>query len=408
MLYHVHELHHAALEPLRFAAQASQQFFQNPFNPLTYTRSGRAVAAACEVFDRTTRRRDKPDFGLTETSIKGKSVAVRETVVAETTFCRLLRFERDGCQDQDPRVLIVAPMSGHFATLLRDTVAALLPNHDVHITDWRDARDVPAELGDFDLDDYIDTVIDFLHRLGPPCHVIAVCQPSVPVLAATALMAAAGDGAAPRTMTLMGGPIDTRESPTEVNNLAKTRSLKWFERNVITRVPVIYPGFMRPVYPGFLQLTGFMTMNLDRHLGAHVRLFHHLVEGDGDGAEAHRRFYDEYLAVMDLPAEYYLQTIETVFQDHALPLGTMTSRGRPIEPAAITGTALMTVEGERDDISGLGQTAAAHKLCSSLKQRQRLHHEEPGVGHYGVFNGRKWRRNIAPRIARFIRRHEGT
>ncbi|HJP21530.1 MAG TPA: polyhydroxyalkanoate depolymerase [Alphaproteobacteria bacterium] len=408
MLYHVHELHHAALEPLRFAAQASQQFFQNPFNPLTYTRSGRAVAAACEVFDRTTRRRDKPDFGLTETSIKGESVAVRETVVAETNFCRLLRFERDGCRDQDPRVLIVAPMSGHFATLLRDTVAALLPNHDIHITDWRDARDVPAELGDFDLDDYIDTLIDFLHRLGPPCHVIAVCQPSVPVLAATALMAAAGDSAAPCTMTLMGGPIDTRESPTEVNNLAKTRSLKWFERNVITRVPVIYPGFMRPVYPGFLQLTGFMTMNLDRHLGAHVRLFHHLVEGDGDGAEAHRHFYDEYLAVMDLPAEYYLQTIETVFQDHALPLGTMTSRGRPIEPAAITGTALMTVEGERDDISGLGQTAAAHKLCSSLKQRQRLHHEEPGVGHYGVFNGRKWRRNIAPRIARFIRRHEGT
>ena len=427
MLYHAHELHHAALEPLRFAAQASQQFFLNPFNPLAYTRSGRTLAAACEVFDRTTRRRSKPDFGLSETFSEGERLAVRESVVAETTFCRLLRFCREGKgqdpqgqdpqgqdpqgqdpQGQDPRVLIVAPMSGHFATLLRDTVAALLPDHDVHITDWRDARDVAPAAGRFDLDDYIDTVIDFLRLLGPPTHVIAVCQPSVPVLAATALLAAAGDQAAPRTLTLMGGPIDTRESPTEVNKLAQRRSLAWFERHVITRVPLIYPGFGRRVYPGFLQLSGFMTMNLERHLGAHMRLFHHLIEGDGDGAEAHRRFYDEYLAVMDLPAEYYLQTVKTVFQDQALARGTMTWRGQPIEPAAISATALMTVEGERDDISGLGQTRAAHKLCTGLTKRQRRHHEEPGVGHYGVFNGRRWRRHIAPRIARFMRRHEGT
>jgi poly(3-hydroxybutyrate) depolymerase len=320
------------------------------------------------------------------------------------TFCQLKHFRRDVRRD-DPKLLIVAPLSGHFATLLRGTVEAMLPTNDVYITDWRDARSVPLDEGPFDLDDYIDYVIEFLHFLGPDTHVLAVCQPSVPVLAAVSLMSEAGDPCVPKTMTLMGGPIDTRINPTMPNELATTRSIEWFEHSVIHRVPVLYPGYMRRVYPGFLQLTGFMQMNLDRHVGAHIKLYQHLISGDGDSAAAHRDFYDEYRAVMDLPAEYYLQTVKTVFQDHALPCGTFEHRGRLIDPAAIQKTALFTVEGERDDISGVGQTKAAHDLCVNLPKSKQNHYEQKSVGHYGVFNGRRWREHIAPRVAKFIRKH---
>lgn len=402
MLYQVHELHQAALTPLRLAAEASQHVFENPYNLLSYTPAGRAVAAACHVFEHSTRPYGKPAFGLPRTTVNGKSVAVTEEIAHRKTFCQLKRFRRD-IETSDPRVLIVAPLSGHFATLLRGTVEALLPDHDVYITDWRDARHVPLRDGHFDLDDYIDYLIDFLHVLGPRTHVIAVCQPSVPALAAVSLMAAAKDPCAPSSMTLMGGPIDSRCSPTVPNRLAQERSIEWFEHSVITRVPVNYPGFMRRVYPGFLQLTGFMTMNLDRHVGAHIRLYNNLVKGDGDSAAQHRAFYGEYRSVMDLPAEYYLQTVKTVFQDHALPLGTMVSRGRPVEPRAIRRTALLTVEGELDDISGIGQTQAAHELCSSLPAAKKAHYLQQGVGHYGVFNGSKWRGQIAPRVKAFIR-----
>jgi poly(3-hydroxybutyrate) depolymerase len=407
MLYHLHELHRAALTPLRFAAEVNVNLLRHPLNPLAYTPGGRAVAAACDLFENTTRHYGKPAFGLHQTAIDGERVTVRERIVGRRPFCQLKHFERDGAERRgDPRLLIVAPLSGHYATLLRGTVQAMLPAHDVYITDWRDARMVAHGAGPFDLDDYIDYVIGFLRELGPGTHVMAVCQPSVPVLAATALMAADGDAATPRSLTLMGGPIDTRISPTVPNRLATQRSLEWFEHTVITRVPLSYPGFMRRVYPGFVQLTGFMTMNLDRHVGAHLRLFNHLVRGDGDGARAHREFYDEYRSVMDLPAEYYLQTVRQVFQEHQLPRGAMKSRGRAVAPTAIERTALMTVEGELDDISGLGQTRAAHDICPSIPAARRAHYVQEGVGHYGVFNGRRWREQIAPRVAAFIRAHD--
>jgi poly(3-hydroxybutyrate) depolymerase len=298
-------------------------------------------------------------------------------------------------------------MSGHYATLLRGTVEAFLPNHDVYITDWIDARMVPLADGRFDLDDYIDYIISILHFLGGDCHVIAVCQPSVPVLAATALMEANGDNYAPRSIVLMGGPIDTRHSPTVVNTLAEQRGLDWFRRNVISKVPFPYLGVARDVYPGFLQLHGFVSMNLDRHLDAHRDLFYHLVEGDGDSAQKHREFYDEYLAVMDLTAEYYLQTVETVFVRHALPKGEMTHRGRPINPSEIRNAALLTIEGEHDDISGLGQTEAAHRLCVNIPPERRAHYLQLGVGHYGVFNGSRFRAEVAPRIADFMLSNNG-
>jgi len=306
-----------------------------------------------------------------------------------------------------PRLLIVAPMSGHYATLLRGTVEAFLPNHDVYITDWVDARMVPLNLGTFDLDDYIDYVVSILHFLGGDTHVIAVCQPSVPVLAAVAAMEAAGDSNVPHSMVLMGGPIDTRVNPTGVNKLAETRGIDWFRRHVITTVPFPHPGFMRNVYPGFLQLHGFVSMNLDRHIEAHRRLFYHLVQGDGDSAQKHREFYDEYLAVMDLAAEFYLQTVETVFVRHALPKGQMTHRGRLVDPAKIKRVALMTVEGEHDDISGVGQTEAAHRLCVGIPDSRKAHWLQPEVGHYGVFNGSRFRAEIAPRIADFVLSHNG-
>ncbi|WP_286183857.1 polyhydroxyalkanoate depolymerase [Labrenzia sp. R4_1] len=402
--YHLYELNHAAMAPLRAMADMTKLYFQNPLNPMTHTSMGRQIAASCEVLERTTRRYGKPEFGIDDTVVGGVRVPVRETAVWSRPFCDLIRFERGvTTQRNDPKILIVAPMSGHYATLLRGTVEALLPNADVYITDWIDARMVPIQDGKFDLDDYIDYIISMLHFLGPDAHVLGVCQPSVPVLAAVAVMEDRDDPYVPSTMTLMGGPIDTRVAPTAVNDLAVSKGIDWFKNNVIMKVPFPHPGFMRDVYPGFLQLSGFMSMNLDRHVTAHKDFFQHLVEGDGDSAEKHREFYDEYLAVMDLTAEFYLQTVETVFIDHSLPQGTMMHNGRLVDCTKITRTALLTVEGEKDDITGRGQTKAAHVLCTNLADDMKAHYEQPNVGHYGVFNGSRWRAEIAPRVMDFIR-----
>ena len=411
MLYHWYELGHAAVRPARVAADAGRLFFNNPFNPLTHTGFGRHAAAALEVFERSTRRYDKPEFRITDTIVDGKTVPVYENIVWHRPFCRLIHMVRDVPQQrraQDPRVLIVAPMSGHFATLLRGTVETLLPNHEVYITDWQDARDVPLAAGRFDLDDYVDYVRDMFRFFGGDVHVFAVCQPAVPVLAAVALMEEDDEPSVPLSMVLAGGPIDTRVSPTAVNRLAEERGTDWFSRTVISSVPWPRMGFGRSVYPGFLQLTGFMTMNLDRHMKAHKDLFDHLVRGDGDSAEKHREFYDEYLAVMDLTAEFYLQTIDTVFVRHTLPRGEMLHRGRKVDPSAIRRVALMTIEGEKDDITGLGQCAAAHDLCVNIPADSKTHFVCPKVGHYGVFNGSRFRAEIAPRVARFMRTFERT
>jgi len=405
MLYSLYELQHAAVTPFRLAADAQRIFLRSPFNPVSLTPLARVASAAADLLVDVTRRYAKPKFDITETTIGGKTVAIRETVVRRRPFCQLKRFERE-TKRQDPKVLIVAPLSGHFATLLRDTVRALVADFDVYITDWRDGRHVPVVEGSFDLDDYIDYIQGFLRELGPGTSAIAVCQPSVPTIAATALMAEAKDAATPSALVLMGGPIDARESPTEVNTFATRHPIEWFERNVITRVPLAYPGFLRRVYPGFLQLAGFMAMNLDKHVDAHLQMFHHLVQGDGESAAAHRAFYDEYRAVMDMPAEYYLQTIKTVFHDFALANGTMVSRDRKVETKAIK-SALMTVEGERDDISGLGQTKAAHRICASVANAKRAHYVAPKVGHYGVFNGRRWRETTAPKVRDFLKTHGG-
>ncbi len=402
--YHAYEAVHMMVGPARGFSDALHLAFKNPANPLTYTPFGRTMAATAELFERTTRRYGKPAFDLPQTTINGVKVAVEERVVWERPFCKLVYFDRktQGRRKPQPKVLLVAPMSGHYATLLRGTVEAFLPGHEVYITDWVDARLVPMSAGRFDLDDYIDYVIGMLQMLGPDTHVMAVCQPSVPVLAAIARMEAEGDPCAPRSMTLMGGPIDTRRSPTEVNKLAEDRGIDWFKRHCITRVPFPHQGYFREVYPGFLQLSGFMAMNLDRHVTAHYDMFKHLVRGDGDSAEKHRDFYDEYLAVMDLTAEFYLQTVETVFVEHALPKGTMMHRDKPVDCGAIRRVALMTVEGENDDISGVGQTQAAHDLCVNIPDHMRVHYMQKAVGHYGVFNGSRFRAEIAPRISDFM------
>ena len=410
MFYQFYELNHAALAPFRAAADMMRLAYANPLNPLSHTMLGRTLTASLEVFERTTRRYGKPEFGLHETTIDGKAVSVHEKIVWKKPFCNLIHFERSlpAGHGIDPRILIVAPMSGHYATLLRGTVEALLPGADVYITDWIDARMVPMTDGTFDLEDYIDYVIEMLHHLGPDTHVVAVCQPSVPVLAAAAVMEAAGDPLVPSSMTLMGGPIDTRINPTAVNQLAKDKPLEWFADNVVMNVPWPQPGFMRPVYPGFLQLSGFMSMNLDRHMIAQKDFFVHLVKNDGEPAEKHRDFYDEYLAVMDLTAEFYLQTVDQVFIQHALPKGELMHRGQRVDPSVIRNVALLTVEGENDDISGVGQTMAAQTICTNIPDHMRLHYLQPDVGHYGVFNGSRFRREIAPRILAFAREHART
>jgi poly(3-hydroxybutyrate) depolymerase len=410
-MYWFYELGHAALNPSRAIADATRLFFKNPANPLAHTPYGKSIAASMELFERSTRRYRKPEWGINSVTIGAEHVPVHISTVWERPFCRLLHFERSFTRvprRPQPKLLIVAPMSGHYATLLRGTVETMLTNHDVYITDWSDARMVPRAEGRFDLDDYIDYVISMLHVLGGDVHVMAVCQPSVPVMAAIAAMEAEKDPYVPHSMILMGGPIDTRVNPNGVNQLAVSRGIDWFRSHVITKVPFPHPGVMRDVYPGFLQLHGFVSMNLDRHLEAHRNLFTHLVKGDGDSAQKHREFYDEYLAVMDLTAEFYLQTVDTVFIRHALPKGEMTHRGRRIDPGAITRVALMTVEGEKDDISSVGQTKPAHDLCRNLSDDLKVHYVQPSVGHYGVFNGSRFRAEIAPRISDFVLSNNGS
>lgn len=408
MLYHLHDLQHALLTPARLGAELLRTSFQNPFNPLSYHPMGRTLAAGAEVFERVTRRFGKPSFELPHTIIAGKKVTITEEFIVEKPFCNLLHFKRH-TKRNDPKVLIVAPMSGHYATLLRGTVEALLPHHDVYITDWIDTRMVPQKEGRFNLDDYINYVRQFLSLLGPRTHVIAVCQPAVPTLAAVSLMASENDPNQPLGMILMGGPIDTRISKTQVTQTAEERPLSWFKNTVIADVPFYYPGAYRKVYPGFVQLSGFMSMNLDRHVGQHMNFYKHLIQGDGDSAEAHRKFYNEYNAVMDLPAEFYLQTVDVVFQRHLLPKGQMkwrdplTDQLHDVRPQDIKRTALLTIEGELDDISARGQTTAAHDLCYGLAQTKQFHHFQLGCGHYGIFNGSKWRKEIMPRIRHFIR-----
>ena len=409
MLYHLYELAHAAMNPARMAAGSAKFLFRNPFNPLAHTTVGRGTAAAAELLERTTRRYAKPEFGIAAACVGGRNIAVHERVVWHKPFCRLVHFSRDLPEADianSPRVLIVAPLSGHYATLLRGTVEGLLPTHEVYLTDWVDARMVPVERGAFDLDDYVDYVVDMIRLFKGDVHVMAVCQPAVPVLMAVSYLEAQDDPDSPRSMILLGGPVDTRINPTAVNQLANDKGIDWFRQHVITTVPWPHPGRGRQVYPGFLQLTGFISMNLDRHVNAHKELFVNLMKGDGDSAEKHREFYDEYLAVMDLPAEYYLQTVEQVFIRHALPTGRMHYRNQLIDPGAVRRVALMTVEGEQDDITGIGQCEAAHALCGNLSHSMKRHRLQPKAGHYGIFNGSRFKADIVPAIGAFVRRHD--
>lgn len=408
MLYHWYEISHAALGPARAAADSCRLFLKNPLNPLSHTTLGKSAAAAFEVFERTTRRYGKPLFEIDEIHIDDEPVKVFEEVVWEKPFCRLLRFRRDlpkKYKNRKSRILLVAPMSGHYATLLRGTVRDFLPYHDVYITDWIDARMVSSSKGKFDLDTYINYMIELMDLFHGHVHVIGVCQPSVPIISAIAEMESTNSPYVPYSMTLMGGPIDTRINQTAVNTLAEEKGIDWFERNVISKVPWPNAGFGRKVYPGFLQLTGFMTMNLDRHVSAHEDLFWNLVKGDGDSADKHREFYDEYLAVMDLTAEFYLQTVDTVFVRHLLPKGEMTYRNKLIDLSKIKRVALLTIEGEKDDISGVGQCAAAQDLCTRIPKSKKQHYEQPDVGHYGIFNGSRFRKEIRPRVSAFIDAH---
>jgi len=405
MLYDAYEFQRSLLAGASTLANIGAGWMQNPVNPLAYSPIGPIAASALDVFAHAAAPRGKPRFGLKGTVVDGREVAVREEVVLRKPFGQLKHFLREGVEG-GPKLLIVAPMSGHYATLLRGTVERMLPRHDVYITDWRDAKLVPVEEGSFDLDDYIDYLIAFLEHLGPGTHVLAVCQPAPPAFAAACLMSAENNPARPRTLTMMGGPIDTRKAPTEVNTVATQRPFAWFERNVIVTVPYQYPGAGRRVYPGFLQLAGFMAMNFGNHLVSHCEMFRHLVEGDGESAEATKAFYDEYRSVCDMTAEFYLQTIDIVFQRHLLPKGKMTHRGKPVDPAAIRDIPLLAIEGERDDISGVGQTKAALTIAKSLPEQMKQYHLAEGVGHYGIFNGSKWRTRIAPVVEEWIARFD--
>ena len=407
MLYAIHEMQHAMLAPWVSLAEASMRLYTNPLSPFSYFPVSPRLAAGSELMLRLTQRYQKPLWQIEDALVGGKTVAVSAIPVLEKPFCHLIHFQRAlKTKRQDPKILLVAPLSGHHATLLRDTVRTMLPDFDVYVTDWVDARMVPLTEGAFHLDDYVDYVREFVAFIGEGVHVISVCQPTVPVLAAVSLIAQRDEPVKPRTMTMMGGPIDARKSPTAVNNLATEKPLSWFKRSVIHRVPLKYPGYMRQVYPGFLQHTGFVAMNPARHAEAHRDFYNHLVQGDGESAEAHRKFYDEYNAVLDMPAEYYIDTIKTVFQDFALPKGRMFVREELVRPAAITKTALLTIEGEFDDISGNGQTAAAHDLCTKIPAKMKDHFMVPKVGHYGIFSGRRWREVIYPHIRGFIQKHD--
>ncbi|HKT18756.1 MAG TPA: polyhydroxyalkanoate depolymerase [Stellaceae bacterium] len=402
MLYQAYQAHSDAFAPLRLIARAGQEFFNHPWLAFRDHPALRHLAATCELVARAGISHRRPEFGIATTLVAGEPVAVREEAVERTPFCTLLHFRKEK-PVVESSVLLVAPLSGHFATLLRGTVETMLPDHDVYVTDWINARNVPLRDGRFDLDDHIDLMMSFMRRLGPDLHVIAVCQPAVPVLAAVSLMAQADERAQPKSLVLMGGPINTAANPTQVSRFAEAHSLQWLEQHVIDTVPMRHPGAFRRVYPGFLQLAGFLSMNLDRHVNAHVELFRHLVEGDGESAATTRKFYDEYASVMDLPADFYLQTIDRVFHRRDLAHGSFLSRDRLVEPAAIERTAVFMVEGENDDICGVGQTTAAKALLTGLPEAKKPQYMQPGVGHYGVFNGSRWRNAIYPKIRDFIR-----
>ncbi len=404
MLYHAYEMQRGLLAGASAFANMGAELLQSPSHPMSYWPAGPVFASALEVFAHAAAPRGKPEFGLNSTVVEGEEVAVREEIALRKPFGQLKHFVKDGVEGA-PKLLIVAPMSGHFATLLRGTVERMLPKHDVYITDWRDARDVPLSDGQFDLDDYIDYLRGFLEHMGPGSHMLAVCQPSVPCYALACLMAAEKHPCRPKTLTMMGGPVDTREMPTSVNDVATERPHAWFVQNAIQTVPMMYPGAGRKVYPGFLQLTGFLSMNLGSHMQSHFAMFKDLVAGDDDAADATKDFYEEYRSVCDMTAEFYLQTISTVFQDHSLPKGEMMHRGVRVDPAAIEDIAILAIEGERDDISGIGQTKAALKIAMSLPEKLKKYHLAPGAGHYGIFNGSKWRDKIAPVVEDWIAKH---
>lgn len=411
MKYHFHDMWKAGLRhyfnsmaaATNINAQIIRHAAQNTALPAVTRQLARDMEASAAVMERMGRHYPKPSFNLPQTRIAGKTVAVREDIVADKPYCTLKRFARDTARN-DPKILIVAPMSGHYATLLRGTVEALLPHNDVYITDWKDARDVPLKDGSFGLDDYIDYVRDMVRELGPDTHILAVCQPTVPVMAAVATLAAEKDAVKPLSMTLMGGPIDTRAAPTSVTAYADKHPIEWFRDNVTMTVPPWYKGAGQKVYPGFMQLAGFMMMNPDKHYKSHMDLFRHLRQGDGESAAKITEFYDEYLAVCDLPARFYLETVDHVFKKQSLANGTLTWRGRKVDPALITETALFTVEGALDDIAAPGQTLAAHGLLGGLDRARHFHYVQDGAGHYGIFNGRRWRDEIAPRIEAFVRK----
>ena len=405
MIYNAYEMQRSWLAGASTLAHSGAEFLSNPANPLAYFGGGEIFASALEVFAHAAAPRGKPAFGFDHTTVDGKTVPVREEIVLQKPFGQLKRFVRQDVEG-GPRLLIVAPMSGHYATLLRGTVERMMPKHDVYITDWRDARSVPVSEGRFDLDDYIDYLVEFLEEIGPGAHMLAVCQPSVPAYAAVALMSAQKHKCLPKTLTLMGGPIDTRKAPTAVNTLATQRPHSWFANNVIATVPYSYAGAGRKVYPGFLQLAGFMSMNLGNHMMSHWEMFKHLVIGDDDSADATKDFYDEYRSVCDMTAEFYLQTIDVVFQRHALPEGEMLHRGTRIDPKAVRKVALLAIEGERDDISGLGQTKAALDISTGLEAGMKRYYMAKGTGHYGIFNGSKWREKIAPVVEDWIATHD--
>ncbi|UIN23025.1 polyhydroxyalkanoate depolymerase [Herbaspirillum frisingense] len=408
MLYQLHELNRAFLNPMMQWAETSAKLFSDPVSPLAHTPFSQRIAAGYELLYRLSKEYEKPQFNIGEVPVDGKPTGIVEEVVEEKPFARLIHFKKDLNARQiaalkQPTVLVVAPLSGHHSTLLRETVRALLQEHDVFITDWTDARMVPVEQGEFHLHDYVYYVQDFIRTLGPDVHVISVCQPTVPVLGAIALMASANDPKLPKSMTMMGGPIDARKSPTSVNDLATEKPFSWFENTVIYSVPANYPGFGRKVYPGFLQHAGFVAMNPRRHAQSHWDFYMHLRDGDDASAEEHRKFYDEYNAVLDMPAEFYLETIKVVFQDFNLARGTWEIEGKPVRPQDIKSVALFTIEGELDDISGSGQTQAAQELCSSIPKARKQHFTVPKAGHYGIFSGRRWREIVCPKIGEFIR-----
>ncbi|MXO91587.1 polyhydroxyalkanoate depolymerase [Pontixanthobacter aquaemixtae] len=410
MLYNAYEMQRAWLSSASAWASIGAEMLSNPSLPLGYMGMGPQMASALEVFAHAAAPYGKPEFGIETVTVDGEEFAVTESRVMTKPFGDLLRFVREDLPEDAAKLLIVAPMSGHYATLLRGTVERMIDHYEVYITDWADAKMVPASEGTFDLDDYMDYLIEFMEFIGPQgkkggAHMMAVCQPSVPAFAATAIMNRDGHKCTPKTLTMMGGPIDTRESPTTVNDLAMERPIAWFRETVIATVPMQYKGAGRRVYPGFLQLAGFMSMNLGSHMLSHYEMFKHLIKGDDDSAQNTKDFYDEYRSVCDMTAEFYLQTVEEVFQKHSIPNGTFVHRGKVVDLHEITDTAILAIEGERDDISGLGQTKAALKLADKLSEKKKRYYMAEGAGHYGIFNGSKWRTKIAPVVEEFIAEH---